>query len=250
MIYFLFALVGLLAGGVINVLADDLPRRVRPQRPHCGQCGYVYAPSGWLAIGRWLWGDRVCPECGARMRWRAVGVELTTAVLFAILPLIITHPLTQAVYALYMAVLILIIVIDLEHRLILDMITLPGTLFAIAISYLLPPQENTMRLALAGAIAGFLIFYLIYWIAQFFYGAGALGLGDVKLALLMGAMLGFHRIFFALMLAIMLGGVVSLLLLLTRRINRHTYLPYGQYLAVAAIIMLLWGVQVYNWYIQ
>ena len=105
------------------------------------------------------------------------------------------------------------------------------------------PLEDA--LALLGAAVGFVIFYGLYWLAQLLYGAERvpLGYGDVKLAMLMGAMLGFHRIFFALMLGILLGGVFSLLLLLTRRVNRDTALPYGQYLALAAIVMLIWGAQ-------
>ena len=67
----------------------------------------------------------------------------------------------------------------------------------------------------------------------------------------MGAMLGFHRIFFALTLAVLLGGVTSLIILLVnRKVNARTYLPYGQYLAVAAIVMLIWGVQIFQAYVN
>jgi leader peptidase (prepilin peptidase)/N-methyltransferase len=66
--------------------------------------------------------------------------------------------------------------------------------------------------------------------------------------MVLGAMLGFHRIIFALGLAILLGGGGSLLLLLSRRAGRHSYTPYGQYLAMAGIVMLVWGVQVVEWY--
>ena len=57
----------------------------------------------------------------------------------------------------------------------------------------------------------------------------------------MGAMLGFHRILFALILAILLGGLITFLLLVSRRVTREMALPYGQYLAIAAIVMLIWG---------
>jgi leader peptidase (prepilin peptidase)/N-methyltransferase len=66
-------------------------------------------------------------------------------------------------------------------------------------------------------------------------------MGDVKLAMMMGAMLGFHRIFFALFWGIILGGVITILLLLTRRVSRQTALPYGQYLALSGIWFLIWG---------
>ncbi|MCA9976141.1 MAG: prepilin peptidase, partial [Anaerolineales bacterium] len=109
---------------------------------------------------------------------------------------------------------------------------------------------NNIRLALVGAVVGFVLFYIAYWIGQLMFGPGALGYGDVKLAMAMGAMLGFHRILFALGLAIVLGGVISGVLLLSRRFHRYTYLPYGQYLAIAGIIMLIWGVRIAEWYAQ
>ncbi len=238
----LFALIGLLAGVVINVLADDLPQRQRPSLPHCHACQRPYPLTLWLGVGR-------CAHCGTKLRWRVPLVVGATAVLFALLPSLIAHPVNLGVNALYTAVFILIIVTDLEHRLILDVVTYPITLLAIALSFVV--TDNSWQAALLGTAVGLFFFALIYWGAQLIYGAGsvAFGLGDVKLAMAMGAMLGFHRVLFAYVLGILLGGVVSLLVLLLRR-NRRLYLPYGQYLAIAAIVMLLWGAQIAAWYTQ
>lgn len=240
MLNVLFALIGLLVGVVVNVLADDLPRRQRPSLPHCHTCQRPYPLWQWLGVGR-------CAQCGAQLRWRVPLVVGATAVLFAILPSLIAHPVDLLVNALYTAVFILIIVTDLEHRLILDVVTIPTTLLAIALSLVV--TDNSWQSALLGTAVGLGFFALIYWGAQLIYGAGsaAFGLGDVKLAMAMGAMLGFHRVLFAYVLGILLGGAVSLLVLLLRR-NRRLYLPYGQYLAIAAIIMLLWGGQIARWY--
>jgi prepilin signal peptidase PulO-like enzyme (type II secretory pathway) len=175
-------------------------------------------------------------------------VEVVTALIFALLPAFISALPDLIVNSFYVAVLMLVIVIDLEHRLILNVVTFPVTLLALLGSTLVTPEENTFLLALVGAIVGYLLFYAVYWLARLLYGPGAIGAGDVKLAMAMGAMLGFHRIFFALILAILLGGIGSLVLLLTRRVGRHSYTPYGQYLAIAAIVMLIWGTQVVEWY--
>lgn len=245
----IFALIGLVTGIIINVLADDLPQRRRPTRPSCPQCEYKYSPGQWLAIGHRLWGSGRCPQCGHATRLRALLVEIGTVLLFASLPSLITHPVSLVVNAFYIAVLILVIVIDLEHRLILNAVTFPVTGLALLGSLVVPPEENTLLLAAAGALVGFLVFYATYWIGQLMFGPGALGFGDVKLAMAMGAMLGLHRILFGLMLAILLGGIISALLLLSRRFGRRTYLPYGQYMAIAAIVMLIWGRQIYMWYI-
>lgn len=240
MLNLFFALLGLLVGVFINVLADDLPQRKRPSLPHCHNCQRPYPATVWFGLGR-------CAQCETRPRWRVPAVVWGTAVLFALLPTLIPELINLVVNSFYVAVFILIIVIDLEHRLILNIITYPVTLLAIILS--LAVTDNTWLSALLGTIIGYAFFFLIYWGAQLIYGAGsvAFGLGDVKLAMAMGAMLGFHRVLFAYILGILLGGVFSLLVLLLRR-NRRLYLPYGQYLAIAAIIMLLWGAQIAQWY--
>ncbi|MBK8985246.1 MAG: prepilin peptidase [Chloroflexi bacterium] len=248
MLNLLFGVIGLLVGGLINLLADDLPHRERPSLlPHCPnpECDHVYGPAGWLAVARRLADGERCPQCGQPPRRRPLLVEVGTALLFAALPTLLTQPLTLAVYALYIAALLLIIVIDLENRLILDVVTLPGTAVALLFSLILP-GINLISAAL-GAVLGFVLFLGIYWLAKVTFGPGAIGQGDVKLALLMGAMLGVPHILIALMIGILLGGFVSGLLLATRLVKRSTYLPYGQYLAAAAIIMLLWGQQITNW---
>lgn len=244
----LFALLGLLAGGIINVLSDDLPQRLRPSTPRCYHCDQPHAPTRWLALLRLLQDGGNCAHCGKRLRRREWLVEGATAVLFALLPWLIADPVVLAVNTFHIALLILIIVIDLENRLILDVVTLPGTAVALAASLIVPSAENTIGLAVVGALAGFIVFFIFYWIGQLVFGPGALGFGDVKLAMLLGAMLGFHRIFFALILGILLGGVISGLLLASRRFPRNRYLPYGQYLALAGIAMLIWGVQIFQWY--
>ncbi len=244
MLNLLFALIGLLVGVVINVLADALPERERVQRPFCLQCGHVHQGIGTLALAR-----RQCAHCGTATRKREWIVELGTAVLFAALPTLIPEPINLAVNSFHIAILLLIIVIDLENKLILNIVTFPATILAVLGSFLVTPDQNNWKLSLVGAAVGFVVFYLFYWFGQWLFGDGALGYGDVKLSMAMGAMLGFHRIFFALMVAIVLGGVISfLILLINRKINARTYLPYGQYLAIAGIVMLIWGVQVFQWY--
>ncbi len=241
MMNLLFALIGLLAGVLINVLADDLPQRKRPSLPHCHQCQQPYPVWQWVGVGQ-------CAQCGAQPRRRVLWVVVGTAVLFTLLPSLIADPVNLVVNSFYIAVFILVIVIDLEHRLILNVVVFPVTLLAIGLSFVV--SDNSWLSALVGAVVGYGFFFLIYWVAQLIYGAGsvAFGLGDVKLAMAMGAMLGFHRVVFAFILGILLGGVVSLLVILLRTANRRLHLPYGQYLAIAGIVMLIWGAQIATWY--
>jgi leader peptidase (prepilin peptidase)/N-methyltransferase len=243
MLNLLFAFIGLLVAIVINILADDLPLRIRPLPPHCPRCAHTHKPLYWLGLLR-----RHCPACGRPVRPRVIWVEVGTAVLFALLPSLIPEPRNLIVNSFYIAVLILVIVIDLEHKLILNVVTLPVTAVALAASLIVTRDQNTILLAVTGAILGLIIAYIMYGFGTLVFGAGAFGYGDVKLAMAMGAMMGLHRIPFALIIGIILGGVISLLLLVTRLVSRRDALPYGQYLAIGGIIMLIWGIQIFEWY--
>lgn len=243
-----FVLLGWLTAIAINALADDLPQRRRPTRPHCPHCQQTWAGPRGSGLIRWLTHYR-CPACGAAERRRPVITEVGTAVLYGLLPNLIEDPRTLVVITIYVAILVLILVIDLEHLLILHIVTFPATVLALVASVIVPAQENTLPSALVGAVLGFVFFYGAYRLGRRLFGPGALGFGDVTLSMLLGAMLGFDRIFFALILAILLGGVISLGLLLTRRHGLRTHLPYGPYLVTAGILMLLWGHQVVEWYL-
>ncbi|MFN2224576.1 MAG: A24 family peptidase [Chloroflexota bacterium] len=245
MLNVVFGLIGLLAGGVINVLADDLPARIRPRLPHCPNCDHQYGLLGWLSIGRRIQGP-ACPECGQVHRRRPLMVELGTLLIFAALPSLIWPALDLVVYSAFIAVLILIIVIDLEHRLVLHVVTFPSMAVALVLSFFL--TDNGPLLALAGGLVGFVFFFLAYLLGQRLFGPGALGFGDVTLATMMGLMLGFRYVFFALVLGILLAGLWSLLGLLSGRMSRRAYFAYGPFLAAAGIVTIIWGDRFYAWF--
>ena len=242
---FIFALIGLFVGGLLNVLADDLPARIRPRRPHCPHCGHTYGLTGWLAVGR-LQGGK-CPICELPTPRRAIWLEFGTALVFAVLPDLIEPGLDLVIYAVYAAVLILVIVIDIEHRLILHVVTFPTTVFALIASEFL--TDNNLLASALGAVVGFIFFYLAYAFGRRLFGAGAFGFGDVTLAMTMGAMLGLHRVIFALVLGVLLGGLWSLFGIITRRMHRFSYFAYGPFLAIGGLLMLVWGNAVLAWYI-
>ena len=235
-----FALIGLLVGSLLNVLADDLPARVSPHSPHCTRCGHVYRPSRWLAISR-QFNEGACPQCGRPTRRRSLYLEIGTAAIFAALPWLIQPAVDLVIYSIYIAILILVIVIDLEHRLILHVVTFPATGFALLASLFL--TDTNLRLSLTGAAAGFVFFFIAYLIGNKLFGAGALGFGDVTLSMTMGAMLGLQRILFALVLGILLAGLWGLVAVASGKLNRRSYFPYGPFLAVAGIVTIIWGNQ-------
>ena len=147
MLNLIFFVIGLLAAVVINMLADYLPSSHTPLKPQ-------WATWGWSK------------------RKRPLLVFVGTAVLFASLPTFLGDVVDTAVNSFHIAVLILIIVTDLEHKLNFDAVTLPATAIALLTSLFVSPAENSIRLALVGAVVGYAVFYLLYWVAQLIYGPG------------------------------------------------------------------------------
>ena len=168
-------------------------------------------------------------------------VEIGTVAHFTVLTWLISPTIDLVIYTIYIVVLILVIVIDLEHRLILHVVTFPATGFALLAS--IPLTDTTLPLSVVGAIAGFLFFFVAYLVGNKIFGAGALGFGDVTLSMTMGAMLGLQRILFALVIGIFLAGIWGLIAVFRGKLGRRSYFPYGPFLALGGILAIIWGNQ-------
>ena len=183
-------------------------------------------------------------------------MELATGLIFALLYWHFGLSAQLGVMILYACLFIIIFVIDLEQGLILNKVVYPGMVVALLLS-LLPHswlteetwlttviQPSIASAAIGGAI-GFVIFLLIALISR-----GGMGWGDVKLAALIGLATGFPLVFVAIIMGAILGGVVAVALMIARKRNRRQTIPFGPFLAVAAMVTLLWGSYIWNWYLS
>jgi prepilin signal peptidase PulO-like enzyme (type II secretory pathway) len=206
--------IGLFAGAAVAYLAPLLARTRVPEAR--------VAPLGVLVplAGPLIWDWRPL---------RTIGLELLTAGLLAGLYLHYGADRRLLLAAACTVLLLLIASIDMEHRLVLNWLSLPGTVAVLAVSPLWPGLG--IESAVLGAAIGFLLF-LVFQII----GRGALGAGDTKLALLIGAMRGLPGVFNALFFGVVLGGVGALVYLIVLRRGRKEYMPYGPYLAAGAIL--------------
>jgi leader peptidase (prepilin peptidase)/N-methyltransferase len=139
---------------------------------------------------------------------------------------------------LYLIILLLILLFDIRERRILNSLSLPGT--AVALAAGLANGREAFLVSLSGAALGFFFFFALYWIGSKYYGSGALGFGDVKLAMLLGAILGVHQVLIVLTLGMLLAGLGGMLLLMIKRNDKQSSLPYGAYLAFAGIVAIIW----------
>lgn len=138
----------------------------------------------------------------------------------------------------YIVILSLILLADIRERRVLNALALPGTLIAIGAG--LANGRDAFLVALSGAGLGFLFFYTLYWIGGRLYGSAALGFGDVKLAMLLGAIVGIQQVLTVLSLGMLLAGLAGIVLLLAQQGNRQSTLPYGAFLAFTGIMALIW----------
>jgi len=254
---------GVLFGALINALADDLPYTFRIGLPHYPD-GERRSLLAWTGIGAFVTGSRASSS-GAVLTWRHPLTEITMAILFAYIAAYYPPSARSIWWWGHIVFLVLITVIDLEHRLILFVVIIPACLWAILGAALAAPLINTRVVFadyLIGGGAGFLTFSLLYLGGIAFNRSiskargiqieeTAFGYGDVLLALLSGLILGWQALIFALVIAIFAGGAGALIYLTFRAFVQQDYemftaLPYGQYIVFGTLIMLLWRAPVVN----
>jgi len=147
----------------------------------------------------------------------------------------------------YTSLLIIIFVVDLEQGLILNKVVYPGMAAALLFALFLS-QPWLTRWIVSGvanaAIGGGIGFVILAIISR-----GGMGWGDVKLAALIGLATGFPLVFVALIMGAILGGVVAIVLLVAKKKKRKETIPFGPFLSLAALITLLWGSNILNWYV-
>ena len=139
--------------------------------------------------------------------------------------------------------MLVIFVIDLEHQLVLDVIVYPGMVLALAASFFWP-DISPLRAFLGLAIG------LVFISAPYLIYRKGMGLGDVKLGALIGLMAGFPLVLVALFLAAVSGGVVAIGLLLFRIKGRKEAIPFAPFLTAGAMIALLWGQNILDFYLR
>jgi leader peptidase (prepilin peptidase) / N-methyltransferase len=282
---------GLIAGGIVNVMADELPlrRTLRLPRyvpdakkraihiPYLDENGedktdeFVFSDDekrpviAWLGITAFLFGKRTSSDESVKLGWRYPLTELLSIFLMVITVAAIDYTNTanpqetigviQTIFWLiYMAIFTLIIVIDIEHKLILFVVIIPSSALAI-IDALITSTPPSLSDALIGGLAGFLVFFLMYnggFLFTYIVGAlrgnpikeVAFGYGDVMMATLSGLILGWRVLIFAMFITVFLGAFGAIIYLLGRSISGGRYsaftaIPYGPYIVAGTILMLL-----------
>jgi len=247
----IFAILGLAIGSFLNVCIDRLPQNKSIAFPpsHCEACQHKLAAKDLIPVFSYLRLRGRCRYCQASVPRRLFWVELATGVVFALLAWHYGLSPALGIMAFYACLFIVVSVIDLDHGLILNKVVYPSLVVALLLALLPQPWltrwvvAGIANAAIGGAI-GFGIFLLIAIISR-----GGMGWGDVKLAGLIGLATGFPLVFLSIIMAAILGGIVAVAMVIAKKKQRRQTIPFGPFLAVAAMITLLWGSNILTWYL-
>jgi prepilin signal peptidase PulO-like enzyme (type II secretory pathway) len=234
---------GLAVGSFLNVVAARVPLRRSVVHPGsaCMSCGTPIAWYDNLPILSYLFLRGRCRSCGEAIPWKYPLVELLTALLIGASVLAFGFSAEAAVASFFFAALVAISVVDLELQIIPNRIVLPAAAVVLAAQTLFFPSPEWAIAAVGASVFLFL--------AALAYPAG-MGMGDVKFALLLGAMLG-RTVPVAMMIGMIAALVPSTVLLIRHgSAARKMGIPFGPFLALGAVIALLWGDRLLDAYLS
>lgn len=242
-------LFGTVVGSFLNVCIYRLPKEesIVAPRSRCPACqSPVRALDNIPLISFALLRGR-CRACGASIAWRYPLVETLTGILFALTVVRFGVTLQTALLLTFLAGLIVISFIDLDHQIIPNVITLPGIPLGILTGFLFrdPPLLDRLIGALAGA--GFL--YLVLFYGGVLYGQEAMGEGDLNLIAMVGAFLGWKAVIVTILVGCLVGSAVGLSLIALRRLGRRQHIPFGPFLSLGAVVAMFWGDRLIAWYL-
>lgn len=234
---------GLIVGHLIELFLDRFYADTPPAGPvvRCLACRSPCRLLHLLPLLGYLWYGGRCPQCGQRLPIRALLLPLTSALVFALAALAADQWGPTILSGLFATFFLAMMVTDLERRLIPNRIVYPAMLLAMAVSWAWPDRDVAQVFAGGGlAFAIMLVMYIV--------SLGRFGFGDVKMATLMGLAAGFPAMTVGLFFTAVSAGLVAAVLLLTRVMRRGQYIPYGPFIAIGAIVSLLWGSTIIDWY--
>lgn len=237
---------GATVGSFLNVVAYRLPRRQSLVRPasSCPGCGTAIKAYDNIPVLGWLLLRGRCRSCKVAISPRYPLIEALSAAL-AVAVVLTQRTTAEIVLGLTLiAVLVPVSLIDLEHRIIPNRITLPAALAAVAIGCALDLRGVPEQLIAGAGAGGFLLFFALA------YPRG-MGMGDVKLAAVLGLFLG-RSVAVAILAGVLLGTIVGALVMARVGVEkgRKTAVPFGPFLAIGGVIGLLAGPAIVHWYLH
>ncbi|NQV06743.1 prepilin peptidase [bacterium] len=246
------AVLGLVFGSFLNVVAYRLPLGKSVSHPPsaCPTCGHAIRARDNIPVLSWLILRGMCRDCATPISPRYAIVEVGTAGLFALTAWLIGEAWVLPAYWWFAAVGIVLTLTDLDHKRIPNRILIPGTIVGavlLSVGAVLDGDPAALLRALGGGAAYFAGFLLLAIAAR-----GGFGFGDVKLAFLLGGFLTYQSwrvLGVGVFAAFVVGGLVSVGLLIARKAGRRDAIAFGPAMVAGAWISVTWGEAIASWYL-
>jgi leader peptidase (prepilin peptidase)/N-methyltransferase len=247
-VIFVFAF-GMCIGSFMNVCIYRLPLSksiADPPRSICPACGNVIRFYDNIPVLSFVWLNGRCRHCTARISWRYPLVELLTG-LAAVAVFYKFGPTFQSlIYFVFIAALLVIAFIDLDHKIIPNVITLPGIPLGLLAALALPAV--TFKDSILGLVVGGGSLLTIAWTYHRITRKEGMGGGDIKLLAMIGTIVGWQGVLFTIFVSSAVGTLIGLAIILVKGKNMKFAIPFGPFLSIGAITYIFFGQKMIYWY--
>ena len=242
-------ILGLVIGSFSNVCIYRIPKNESIVFPasHCTSCQTPIKAMDNIPLLSYFLLKGKCRNCGENISIRYPIVEFLTGVVYLLIYFIYGWSLQTLVYIILSSALIIISFIDLDEQIIPDEISLPGMVLGFLISFFVPYISYFN--SLLGILTGGGIIFLIALAGLAIFKKEAMGGGDVKLAAMIGAFIGWRYITLSLFIGFFIGAVTGILLILSKVKNKDDIIPFGPFIVLGSILTILWGKNLLSWYL-
>lgn len=246
-------IIGIIFGSFFNVCIYRIPEKQSISNPpsHCPNCNTRLKPRDLIPIFSYLLSGRKCRYCKQKISSRYAIVELLTGILFLIVFNKFYLDISTVYYLVLTSILIIITFIDIDHYIIPDGLLIIGSIFAIVFNIIF--KIITIKESLLGAIiCGGGVLAIVYLI-EFIVKKEVMGGGDIKLFAMIGLFLGIKNSLLSALISVYVGAIFGVIMIIWSKIKKSEFnsmIPYGPFISIATFIVILYGHNIINWYMN
>jgi leader peptidase (prepilin peptidase)/N-methyltransferase len=243
-------ILGALIGSFLNVCIYRIPAGLSIVHPG-SRCPYCETPIRWyqnIPLLSWLALRGHCAHCKASVSWRYPLIEASSGGLFLLVFLFFGLSWSTLIFWVFVSLLLVVTFIDLDHQIIPNVISLPGTVVGFACSFL--PLTLAWQDSALGVLFGAGLLWSVAAGYRLVTGADGMGMGDVKLLAMIGAFLGWQAVLPVVFIGSVVGSVVGIPIMLLTGKDSKLAIPFGPFLSLGAVIYLFWWSNLFNWYVS
>jgi leader peptidase (prepilin peptidase)/N-methyltransferase len=247
-LYLVVGTFGALVGSFLNVCIFRLPRGESIAWPgsHCPSCAHAIGFYDNIPLLSYLWLGGRCRACRTPISIRYPLVEAVNALGYLAIVWYFGPTWTAALYALLFSALVVVTGTDLSHKIIPNVITLPGMVVGLLGAATVLPVGVIN--SVVGLTVGGGLLWLLAWLSPYLFGKEGMGGGDIKLLAMIGAFLGWKPALLTIMIGSLTGSIIGISLIALRITKRDDYIPFGPFLVLGALLSLFFAQPLLDWY--